>query len=151
MRGEYTRYENGKVAEVIKNTITKQMEEQILRRFFLSTGTSTFYLGLCKCDDFSRNSTISDITEVVGEGYQRIQITADSVGWGEPTEEPNCLKIMSAIKSFSATGTWTPYNRIFIADALSGGNLLTMSEKMANEMTLAAGNSQAYTYSFYFR
>lgn len=151
MHGEYFIVKDGKVVSRVPNTITKAFETAILNQYFRNTGTPTFYLGLGICSNYSRESTMEDIVEVTGSGYSRVQIVRDSAEWGEPQSEPQCMRITSAVKTFSASGDWTEYDRIFIADAASGGNLLSMSDKFDVPVSLSNGDTQSYSYSLYFK
>lgn len=131
--------------------ITKKFEELILTsvlRGDTSVLPENFYLGLCNARSVDREMTMEDVGEISGSGYTRLEVPRTATGWLEPQPQTDCLSIRTRQSTFTPTGTWTPFIRMFLCTAASGTDcdLLAVSSPLPLESTLTDG--QSYTTAF---
>lgn len=136
--------------------ITKEFEEVILNavlRGDTSGLPENYYLGLCSNREVSREMTLSDITEVSGDGYGRLAAPRTAIGWLDVEEQTDCLSIRSQQVTFYPTGDWTPFSRMFLTDASSGteGKLLAVSSPLPTEVSLTAEQTYPVAFELYLK
>ena len=135
--------------------ITKDFEELILKSVLKNdqSGMSDYYIGLCSNTTISRETGLSEIVEVIGDGYSRIEVGRDSSSWAEPIEQPDCLSLRSVEKVFTANGTWTPFTRLFLCNVASGSNgkLLAVTNPLPTSVVLQTGNKYPVTFELFLK
>lgn len=135
--------------------ITKAFEELILKSVLRNdqSGMGDYYIGLCSNASVSRDTPLSEIIEVTGNGYSRIEIGRDSSSWGEPTEQPDCLSLRSVEKVFTANGTWTAFTRLFLCNVASGtnGKLLAVTNPLPASVVLSTGNKYPVSFELFLK
>lgn len=136
--------------------ITSEFERILLNNAFRGDSSelpATYYVGLCNNNLVTRDMTMSDIIEVVGDGYERKALPASVTSWGEPQPQSDCTSIRSEQVSYSAASDWTSFNRMFLCDASSGTDckLLAISTPLANEVSLTTGINYPAAFEFYLK
>lgn len=133
----------------IPNALMDEGEQVILEFFFRNNnlmGASPFYFGLGNNGGTpgvpAETATLASITEVSGSGYARIAVARDTTDWGATALDAGDYQTTSATKTFSATGTWTAADYLFLTDVDSGtsGKLLATVALSASR-TLVNGDS----------
>lgn len=125
--------------------ITKDFEkiilESVLRNDQADLGGG-FFVGLCSNETVSRETTLADLVEVTGDGYSRQALQRNGTDWNESAEQPDCLSLRSKEVSFSASGKWSPFTRLFLCTSASGtsGKLLAITTPLAKAVELDDGN-----------
>lgn len=135
--------------------ITKAFEELILKSVLKNdqSGMGDYYIGLCSNTTVSRETSLAEIVEVIGDGYSRIEIGRDSSNWAEPIEQPDCLSLRSVEKVFTANGAWTPFTRLFLCNAASGtnGKLLAVTNPLPTSVVLQTGNKYPVSFELFLK
>lgn len=136
--------------------ITKKFEEVILNsvlRGDTSGLPENYYLGLCSNQQVSRDMTMAQINEISGAGYSRLACPRTAIGWNEVEEQTDCLSSRSQQVTFSPTGDWTVFNRMFLCDGASGSecNLLAISTPLPTEVSLTAEQTYPVAFEFYLK
>lgn len=136
--------------------ITRTFEEIVLNsvlRGDVSKLPDNYYLGLCNNHEVTRDMTLADISEVVGEGYGRLACPRTAIGWQAVAEETDCLSIRSQQVTFYPQGTWTPFQRMFLCDVSSGsdGHLLAVSSPLPLEVELTAEQTYPVAFELYLK
>ena len=136
--------------------ITKEFESAILNSVLRGDSSGlpeTYYLGLCSDREITRETTLADLHEVVGDGYARLAAPRTAIGWLEPEEQTDCLSVRSQQVTFYPTGDWTPFSRMFLTDASSGneGKLLAISSPLPTEVELTADQTYPVAFELYLK
>ena len=136
--------------------ITKKFEEVILNsvlRGDTSGLPENYYLGLCSNQLVSRDMTMAQINEISGDGYSRLACPRTAIGWNEVEEQTDCLSSRSQQVTFSPTGNWTVFNRMFLCDGASGSdcNLLAISTPLPTEVSLTSEQTYPVAFEFYLK
>lgn len=136
--------------------ITKDFEELILNNVLRGTEDlpASLFVGLCYNADLFRDMTMSDIIEVSGDGYTRLELPRTATGWLETEEQTDCLSIRSQQVIFSPTGEWTPFTRMFLCTASTGTEdvkLLAVSSPLALPVTLTSGQTYPCAFELYLK
>lgn len=135
--------------------ITKTFEDILLENAFRGSDNlpDTYYLGLCSNLTVSRDMTMDQINEISGSGYARLAAPRTAVGWNETEEQGDCLAIRSQQVTFTPTGNWTAFNRMFLCDAASGSecNLLAVSTPLPTEVSLEDDQTYPVAFEFYLK
>lgn len=134
--------------------ITKDFEEIALSALFRNDDSqlTTFFIGLCSNTTADRNMTLADIVETTGPGYARIEVGRNATKWQEPQTQPDCMSISTTEQNFSASGTWTPFRRMFLATSSdNSGKLLAMSTPLPVEVTLNNGDTYPAAMEVYLK
>jgi hypothetical protein len=104
------------------------------------TPPATLYVGIS-------TSTIAEagtgITEPVAMAYARIAIDNDKVTWSSATGTPTQISNAIIITYAQASGNWGIITDFFIADALTGGNILCYGSLTATK-TIASGDTARF-------
>lgn len=111
----------------LKNALMDEGEQVILELFFRNNnlmGASPFYFGLGNNGGTpgvpAETATLATITEVSGTGYARQAVARGTTDWGATALDAGDYQTTSATKTFSATGTWTAADYLFLTDVSSG-------------------------------
>lgn len=123
--------------------------ELMLEEFFQgATAPTQFYLGLATNTSLAENAALTDISEVTGTGYSRQLVERSAVGW--PTSEAsgtNDWRVITKEVTFTATGTWTTANTLFLATTNDNTGKLIASAEISPGRTLGNGDSLQATES----
>jgi hypothetical protein len=100
------------------------LENKVLDLLFGSTAYSvpgTLYIGL-STDTIDDTTTGSTVVEPSGGAYARVAVTNDKTTWS--TASNGSVQNDIDILFPEATASWGTVTHMFIADAVSGGNIL---------------------------
>jgi hypothetical protein len=89
---------------------------------------AAYYLGWCTDTDLDENASLTDLTELSGNGYGRIAINSDNVDWTSAAVGTNAWKVTSKTCTFTASGgNWSASPRWFLATTADDSGKLIAS------------------------
>lgn len=146
----------GDECQVIKNTLTREGENNLLQIIFSATNlpATGFYLGLCGAT-FTLDTTLVTLggEPVVANGYARQAIPRSAVGWPTLVQLNGVWMMRSEVVNFTPTGPGfnVPIQRAFICTAAAGnaGVLIAVSGPLPALLTVPVGVPYPIQYEFY--
>lgn len=128
-------------------SLSDYLEKEILDHIFggntagnVYTPPATLYVGLS-------TTTIVDagtgITEPSGNAYARASVANTTANWSAASGTTASKTNATAINFATPTGSWGTATSFFIADALTGGNILAWGD-LATPQTIASGNTVSF-------
>ncbi len=123
---------------------TNYLRNVILNNIFGGTAytvPTTLYLGL------STTAIAEDgtgRTEPTGGAYARVAITNNKTNWDTVTGADNTISNATELTFAEATASWGTITHFFIADALTGGNIL-LSEALTTAKSVPTGGIARFT------
>jgi hypothetical protein len=125
------------------NALMDEGEEQILDVYLRAAAApSSHYFGLGNNGGTpgvpAETATLAGITEVSGAGYGRIAVARNTTDWPTLALDAGDFQASSAVKQFSATGTWTAADYLFLTTVASGtaGKLIATIALSASRVLL---------------
>ena len=126
--------------------LTNYTENLLLAHLF-RTGTfakpTTLYIGLATAVADAEAGTI---TEVTGGSYTRVARNPLDANWNAPVANNGTTANAASIQFPAATADWGTITHFFIADAITGGNML-FAGALAASKTIATGDEVKFNAS----
>ena len=97
---------------------------------------ANFYIGLATDAALAENASLGDQTEVSGTGYARQTVASNNVDITSATVGTNDRKITTKTVTFTAGGTWTGANTVFLATSSDDSGKLIASAPLSETRTL---------------
>ncbi len=97
---------------------------------------ASFYIGLATDASLSETASLGDQTEVSGTGYARQAVASDNVDITSAATGTNDYKVTTKTVIFTAAGTWTGANTVFLATTLNDTGVLIASAPLSETRTL---------------
>ncbi len=127
----------------IKNALMDEGEQHILDVYLRgATQPTNLYFGLGNNGGTpgvpAETSTLSSITEVSGTSYARITVACNSTDWPTLALDSGDYRATSATKTWTAGGTWTAADYLFLCNVSSGtsGKLIATVALSASRVLL---------------
>jgi hypothetical protein len=139
---EYRLPDGEQTSFVLHNALMNEGTQQYLEIFYRNNSglTSPFYLGLGNNGGTpgvpAATATLATITEVSGSGYARIALVRGTTDWNATVFAGGQWSVTSATKTFTASGTWTAADYLFLTDVSSGttGKLIATAALSASRV-----------------
>ncbi len=111
----------------------------------LKDGTSN-YLRLGVGSLPGETDTLTDLTEVSGNGYAAETVTGDGTGWPTVALDSGDYQAQSKQVTFTATGTWTTAAFAYLATSSDDSGRLISAVDLPTAKTLSSGDTLAVTF-----
>ena len=112
-------FNNGQLKweDAFHNALVDGGEQNILDVYLRNaTAPTNFYIGLTNMAGIVESTTLDSLTdEPSGNGYTRVQVTRNNVGWPSLALDSGDYMATSRVITFEATGTWITVDKIFMA------------------------------------
>ena len=125
------------------NALMDEGEQEILDVYLrAATPPTSHYFGLGNNGGTpgvpAETATLATITEVSGSGYARIAVARNTTDWPTLALDAGDYQASSVTKQFSATGTWTAADYLFLTTVASGtvGKLIATVALSASRVLL---------------
>jgi hypothetical protein len=108
---------------------------------------ANYYIGWCEEaeDDIPDNASLSDLTELTGNGYARQALTADAAGMISSSWGTNGRSLTTDEATFSADGgDWNLAKTKFLATSLDDTGKLIMTEPLNSGSGVALEDGASY-------
>jgi hypothetical protein len=102
---------------------------------------TNFYIGLATDASLAEGATLASLTEVSGTGYARQTVASNNTDFTSATTGTNDRKVTTKTVTFTAGGTWTGANTVFLATTVDGSGKLIASAPLSVTRTLGNGDS----------
>ena len=103
---------------------------------------ANFHVGLATDASLAENASLASLTEVSGSGYARQAVASDNVDITSAAAGTNDRKVTTKTVTFTATGTWTGANTVFLCSVASGtAGKLIASAPLSATRTLHNGDT----------
>jgi hypothetical protein len=102
---------------------------------------ANFYIGLATDVSLAEDATLASFTEVSGTGYARQTVASNNTDFTSATTGTNDRKVTTKTVTFTAGGTWTGANTVFLATTVDGSGKLIASAPLSVTRTLSSGSS----------
>lgn len=102
---------------------------------------ANFYIGLTTDASLAETDGLGDLTEVSGTGYARQVVASNNTDITSATTGTNDRKVTTKEVTFTATGTWTGANTVFLATTVDGTGKLLASAPLSATRTLTSGDT----------
>jgi hypothetical protein len=133
------------------NDLTNSGERSILNAYFRNTEVpTTFYVRLCR-NFIGITDTLASVVETSGSGYEAQQVERSAVGFPSIELDGADYRLVSKTISFSATGTWTPSNYMFLSTSSDNSGVLIASAGLENELNMVNGDIFRITFKLKLR
>lgn len=102
---------------------------------------TTFYLSLHSADP-----GLTGASELSGNGYARVAVTANTTNWGAPATNGSVRQIANAVAMTfpTASGAWTTATHFGLWDASTTGNFYRGAALTASK-TVASGDTASFS------
>ncbi len=97
---------------------------------------ANFYIGLATDASLAETASLGDQTEVSGTGYARQAVASDNVDITSAATGTNDYKVTTKTVTFTAGGTWTGANTVFLATTVNDTGVLIASAPLSETRTL---------------
>ena len=125
------------------SALTNYTENKILDHLFRTssfTKPTTLYIGLATAVADVETGTL---TEVSGGAYARVIRNPLDANWDAAVSNNGTTANTASIQFPTATADWGTITHFFIADALTGGNIL-MINTLTNNRTITNGTTPSF-------
>jgi hypothetical protein len=102
---------------------------------------ANFYIGLATDASLAEDASLGDQTEVSGTGYARQAVASDNVDFTSASTGTNDRKITTKTVTFTAGGTWTGANTVFLATTINDTGKLIASAPLSETRTLVVDDT----------
>ena len=132
---------------VTQNAVADEGEQLVLDVILRgATAPTSFFLRLSNSTP-TETSTLGGLTEVSGTGYAAITINRNTTDWPTLALVSGDYKATMLTKTFTATGTWTTANYIYLATTSNNTGKLFSYSALSTARTLVNGDTLAVDYS----
>lgn len=97
---------------------------------------ANYYIGLATDASLSETASLGDQTEVSGTSYARQAVASDNVDITSAATGTNDYKVTTKTVTFTAGGTWTGANTVFLATTSNDSGVLIASAPLSETRTL---------------
>ncbi len=102
---------------------------------------ANFYIGLATDATLAEDATLSTLTEVTGTGYARQAVASDGTDMTSASAGTYDWKMTTKTVQFTAGGTWSGANTVFLATTSDGTGKLIASAPLSATRTLTNGDT----------
>lgn len=97
---------------------------------------ANFYIGLATDASLAETASLGDQTEVSGTGYARQTVASNNTDITSAATGTNDYKVTTKTVTFTAGGTWTGANTVFMATTVDNTGKLIASAPLSETRTL---------------
>jgi hypothetical protein len=103
---------------------------------------TNYYVGLCTDASLAEDAALADLTEVSGTSYARQTVAAGATDFTSAAKGvAGDRKVTTKEVTFTAGGTWTGANTVFIATTVNNTGKLIASVPLSETRTLVIGDT----------